>query len=397
MDQNRAEIEQYIESQDDSDMYLRSLKNSIPEPEKVQVITVDDRNQEEECVYFITVSHAIQRINVSFRGSVTDRDFGQDAKAILTDILHPIGDDDPFPTVAIHLGFREYLYGKKPILAALFRKMPSAFASNDEQVHSEQQREKENDKVKIQQIMELVLRAFQENPGYSLYVQGHSLGGALATLFAFEAAAHPHIPNKPVTCITGGSPKVGNLEFLWTFERLEEERKLRYLRVTNYRDPIALLLPPGPLGLFLQKRRFRHVGIRLQLTDQIFIINYPPRVRSCCGILICDTIKSFRNLLCLGAFIVPLFILLFLVLAPLTIILAPICCVACTWYNNLFFRVEHKPEKYLERLTRHKEALSKLTLDRLYEERFAAAKWKLPYIRIDTEDTRRNWCCSYRT
>jgi hypothetical protein len=371
------------------------------------VIVVDDRNQEEECVYFITVNHAVQRINVTFRGTVTGRDFSQDAKAILTDIPNPIAveeEDEPtFPTtVAIHLGFREYLYGKKPILAALFPHARSKFSSNHNDTnkrseshddhkpnHFEEQREAE-EKVKIQHIMEQVLRLFQEYPGYSLYVQGHSLGGALATLFAFEAAAHPGIPNKPVTCISAGSPKVGNLDFLWAFERLEEEGKLRYMRVTNYRDPITFLLPPGLLGFFLQKKRFRHVGIRLRLTPHMFIVNYPPKVRSYCGIFICDIIKSFRHGVCLVVFIIPS-LLIFLVLAPVTLILAPIGCAAWIWFHNMFFfRAEHAPELYLARLMQHQEALSRLTLEGLYQERFAAARWKLPYIRLDADDTRRS-------
>jgi Lipase (class 3) len=56
-------------------------------------------------------------------------------------------------------------------------------------------------------------------PGYELYICGHSLGGALATVFAFEAAAaNDDLIPKPVTCITTGSPKIGNLAFVDAFE-----------------------------------------------------------------------------------------------------------------------------------------------------------------------------------
>ena len=43
---------------------------------------------------------------------------------------------------------------------------------------------------------------FQQNPGYKLYITGHSLGASLAQLFAMEAAASKDdfIP-KPVTTI----------------------------------------------------------------------------------------------------------------------------------------------------------------------------------------------------
>ena len=72
---------------------------------------------------------------------------------------------------------------------------------------------------KYKVILEMTSRVMRENPGFHLYIVGHSLGGALATLFALQAAAAPdsEIP-KPVTCITTGAPKVGNLDFLKSFE-----------------------------------------------------------------------------------------------------------------------------------------------------------------------------------
>ena len=64
-----------------------------------------------------------------------------------------------------------------------------------------------------------VANLLENYPGYQLYTTGHSLGGALATLFAMEAGASkdPRI-RKPVTCITFASPRVGNLSFARTFK-----------------------------------------------------------------------------------------------------------------------------------------------------------------------------------
>jgi hypothetical protein len=72
---------------------------------------------------------------------------------------------------------------------------------------------------KWQKIMGQARELLEQNPGFTLFVTGHSLGGALATVFAFEAAASadPIIP-KPVLCVTVAAPKSGNLAFRLAME-----------------------------------------------------------------------------------------------------------------------------------------------------------------------------------
>jgi len=52
---------------------------------------------------------------------------------------------------------------------------------------------KRTEKTRIETIMEQVKSELRENPGYQLYVTGHSLGGALSTLYGFFAAADDEI------------------------------------------------------------------------------------------------------------------------------------------------------------------------------------------------------------
>ena len=73
-----------------------------------------------------------------------------------------------------------------------------------------------------------------------LYISGHSLGGALATLFVFEIASMPDdvIP-KPVSCFTFGAPYVGDESFRRANSLLQSLGKLRHLRVCNHKDLVT--------------------------------------------------------------------------------------------------------------------------------------------------------------
>lgn len=112
--------------------------------------------------------------------------------------------------VGIHQGFCEYLFGKSD-------GRPSKYS----------------------EIMKHVDDLLEERKGYKLYITGHSLGGALATLFGFYAAASPSLP-LPVTIVSVASPRVGNINFLRSFVEMESQGKLRHLRVANNKDPVTL-------------------------------------------------------------------------------------------------------------------------------------------------------------
>ena len=89
-------------------------------------------------------------------------------------------------------------------------------------------------------------------PSFSIYVTGHSLGGALATLYGYELSLL--LPNVDIQVITFGSPRVGDIRFQKAFEMREH---LSCLRVANSRDPITVL----PMFFY------SHVGQELVLTE----------------------------------------------------------------------------------------------------------------------------------
>ena len=85
---------------------------------------------------------------------------------------------------------------------------------------------------------------------------GHSLGGALATLAVVDLASRACGENRVFSCVTFGSPRVGNKKFAELFDRVTENRSIRFV---NNDDPIPLL--PSSL-------RFHHVsGVAELQTD----------------------------------------------------------------------------------------------------------------------------------
>lgn len=155
----------------------------------------DDR-PDKDLVYAVGVDPIRKRVTVAFRGSVTPADFLTDASISFKrqeNIVHP--DDDK---IGIHNGFYEYLL-----------------------------KERKGGENKLDEIMEHVCELFEDSERretYRLYVTGHSLGGALATLFSFYVAASDEydIP-KPVTCVSVASPRVGEGVFQKAFTFLEKQ------------------------------------------------------------------------------------------------------------------------------------------------------------------------------
>ena len=98
------------------------------------------------------------------------------------------------------------------------------------------------------------------------------MGAALATLFAYEAAAEPDtvIP-KPVSLFSIAGPYVGDESFRASHQLLESLGKLRHLRVSNQTDLVTTmpkfsfkwdLAPDAHVGTL-----FKHVGMNLRLQD----------------------------------------------------------------------------------------------------------------------------------
>lgn len=230
------------------------------------ILAYGDEKPDSELVYAVGIDHSHKRVTVVFRGSVTTADFVTDACISLKHQENPVKNSESgqVEKIGIHHGFFEYL-----------------FKAGD------------NGKNKYEEIVEHVSSIFKDisiKETYKLYVTGHSLGGALATLFSFHVAAEGfksraenYVIPSPVTCVSIASPRVGEASFSSTFALLEREGALRHLRIANETDPVtmmpqvsgkmtwAILSPISYAafkwidGNFEEKETYHHTGIELSL------------------------------------------------------------------------------------------------------------------------------------
>lgn len=92
------------------------------------------------------------------------------------------------------------------------------------------------------------------HPLKKLYITGHSLGGALATLSTIDLA---HVfPQKDIVLYNYGSPRVGDLDFMNLFYQYNP----RAIRFVNHFDLVPHL-PPAKIFNFINKKtyNYRHI------------------------------------------------------------------------------------------------------------------------------------------
>lgn len=78
------------------------------------------------------------------------------------------------------------------------------------------------------------LKEYHQNPMIPITVTGHSLGGALATLFAVDLAIKR--PTAVISCYTFGTPRVGDVKFV---EAATTMHNLSIVRINNGTDVIT--------------------------------------------------------------------------------------------------------------------------------------------------------------
>lgn len=67
-------------------------------------------------------------------------------------------------------------------------------------------------------MLELV-QNLRKDKKQKVIVTGHSLGGALATLAAYDLELHASVPAHKLECYTFGAPRVGNYPFAYDYDQ----------------------------------------------------------------------------------------------------------------------------------------------------------------------------------
>jgi len=214
------------------------------------LVNFADDNTQSELVYAVGVDNARRRVTVAFRGSVTNKDFAQDAQIWMEKIDNPLAGIKGQPkTIRIHHGFYEYMYYNT--------------------TSGETRADGVTPKSKYERILDQAKVLLKKYPDYRLYVAGHSLGAALASVFAFMASTDEEVPG-PVTCVSVASPFVGGVNFRKAFQYQEKEGRLRYLRIVNHGD-IVTIMPFYAINL----GSYKHVGVELKLYGDKYTLRYP--------------------------------------------------------------------------------------------------------------------------
>ena len=219
-------IKRVVSMYDQSDILSFSRMSSLCD--------IDEKNDEIELCRFIDddstdiqagiiLNHSKKQLCVVFRGSESLTDWYHDFQ-ISKHLLHS--------NIKVHSGFYN-------------------------QLHSNDVYDKMAHKVKS------ILASY---PDYTLYITGHSLGGALCTLFGYLLS---HEINEHVTIVSFASPRVGNS--YWK-ESFENKSNLSHYRITNNRDIITAT----------PSYNYRHVGTDIHIYNDSYKVDSTD-VAYCCN------------------------------------------------------------------------------------------------------------------
>jgi hypothetical protein len=206
--------------------------------QKHRIVWINDRMDNHECVFIILLSRSKKRVTVVFRGTVTFND------AIKNQENNSFADPNPIKEyyegkldkIETNRGYRDYLF------------LPRL----------------DTGRTKFDEIADRVHEYGLElgGEGYTLCVTGHSMGGALASLFGFRASCDKRFAQNgnAVRVFTYGSAFPGRISFAKAFQQQERAGKIMHARCSMDGDIVPFIRWPWQLDC-------AHTGYDVQLRD----------------------------------------------------------------------------------------------------------------------------------
>lgn len=178
----------------------------------------------------------------------------------------------------ISLGFNKIYTGFRPG-SLIKHENPNSILSQSHASFFRKNLERiDDDKIKYKYIYQAIneyISSGDFNSNTDVYIGGHSLGGALATIATMHIAKNNTFKTS-INLYTFGSPKVGNNEFADKFNQLVDQNKIKAFRFVNSEDIITRV----PMANWFKSGIELENNSLLELTRDAFnILNDSPKTR----------------------------------------------------------------------------------------------------------------------
>jgi Lipase (class 3) len=194
------------------DFFKKGSVTRMMTESKTELVWLHDWHTQKECTYAISIDREENTVHVVFRGATTYADWDHAIHWKTTKIVNPIETDYPNKSehIKLHGGYYRYL----------FRRRKDSRSTKYDEIASK---------------VEFYGKRLCED--YRVVVTGHSLGGALSTIFSFFASLEERFTrHKPIQVVTFGCPKVAAYQFVDAIRNQEDAGKLQVARFHNEKD-----------------------------------------------------------------------------------------------------------------------------------------------------------------
>jgi hypothetical protein len=208
---------------------------------KAEMVWLSDWHEAHECTWAISIDREKREVLLCFRGAYTKSDWAHAFDTKDTATSNPIKEDYPKKSknIRLHSGFHKYLFRVR----------------------------KDTNTTKYDEIVSKLMHySTLIGEGVKIRVTGHSLGGALATIFSLYASTDDRFTanGSAIETVTFGAPHVGGYKFADAVRHQEDVGKLRIAKFIISGDGVTSL-PPTLFSMSKRGAKYFHSGISVTL------------------------------------------------------------------------------------------------------------------------------------